>query len=78
MNGLLVGGGGVTLPIRFLGAGLPYDSVFPSDCPSELTRENNAFSSKTNKEIFAKFYMQLYWPIPHTIRLMTFDLRGQI
>ena len=48
----------------FLGAELLYDSVFPSVRPSELTWENNAYSSKTNKDNFT-FYMQVYWSIPH-------------
>ena len=28
--------------------------------PSELTWENNAYSSKTNKDNVTKFYMQVY------------------
>ena len=53
-------------------------SVRPSVRPTVRTWENNAYSSRTNKDNLTKFYMQLYWLIPHTFYFMTFDLRGQI
>ena len=52
--------------------------VFLSVRPTVRTWENNAYSSRTNKDNLTKFYMQLYWLIPHTFHFMTFDLRGQI
>ena len=45
---------------------------------SHCAWENNAYSSKTIKDNFTKFYMQLYWSIPHIFCLMTFDIRGHI
>ena len=37
-------------------------------CLSELTRENNAYSSKTNEDNFTKFYKQVYWSIPFSTK----------
>ena len=40
--------------------------------------EKSAYSLNTIRDNFTKFYMQLYWSIPHIFYLMTFDLRGHI
>ena len=40
--------------------------------------ENNAYSWKTNKDNFTKFYMQVYWSIPQLLYFMNFDFRRQI
>ena len=67
--------------LRPLGHNLVHElkmSMTLSFRPSIRTWENNAYSSRTNKDNLTKFYMQLYWLIPNTFCFMTFDLRGQI
>ena len=39
---------------------------------------NNWNISRTNRDIFTKFYMQLQWSILHIFHFLTFDLQDQI